>query len=144
MDVADIYNRLGYHTGWTVRQSDESIGREEWRQGLTKNISLGLKNMLHYQDLYRLIRKSDSLTLTFTSDFSNSYSSENTIWPLNTQLNLRKKDKISHVASKKMGYDSWLEKGTSLVPCGTSERFVHGLIAPLSERQYHWTDDTTL
>lgn len=32
-----------------------------------------------------------------------------------------KKDKISHVVSKRMGYDSWLERkgrGTSLVPCG--------------------------
>lgn len=48
-----------------------------------------------------------------------------------------KKDKISHVVSKRMGYDSWLEGGTSLVPHGMSETFVRGFIVPLSKRQYH-------
>lgn len=54
-----------------IRQSDESIGREEWRRGLTKKYFIRPeKNRLHYQDEYWLIRKSDSSTLTFTKDFS--------------------------------------------------------------------------
>lgn len=122
MDAVNIYNEW-ISDSMYIRASDESMDREE-------DFSVGLKNRLHYQDRYWLIRVSDSFTLTFTSDSYPFFSSGNTFRPLNTQLELQKRIKITRVVRDRMGYDSWFEGGTSLVPGGTSERFVHGLIAP--------------